>query len=254
MNPTELELPPDKSNAQLATTGGGTSEALFHLIEKMIGGGVTESNVVALDKLLGVFERLDEKRAERQFAAAFVALQSEMPAIYTDKAVPGNDGSTRYRFATYESIMEAVKPLLQKHGFTVTFSMAYADGRVIQTCVLQHIGGHTRSNQFAVRIGSGPPKSSEAQGDGAASTYAKRFALCNALNIVIENDTDGKFDVKAEGDVISRDKAQYVHELLKETNSDPVRFLAMAGVDKVEDIRAGNYDLLVRMLLTKVKK
>ncbi len=44
-----------------------------------------------------------------------------------------------------------------------------------------------------------------------------------------------------------------MNELLAETKSDVSKFLAMAGVDSVEDIRTGSYDVLVRALLMKRK-
>ncbi len=227
------------------------ADPVLKMIQKVIDGGVTESNVMAVDKLLGVYERLEQRDAEKQFAAAFIKLQAEMPRITADKEVPDREGNIKYKFAPYETIMDAVQPLLQKYGFTVTFSMTFEEGRVIQTCTLQHIGGHSKSNQFACRVGQGPPKSSEAQGDGAASTYAKRFALCNALNITIESDTDAQLDVRLEGDLISSDKVQYLKEQVKEVGYKEESFLKLAGVDSFDAIREGSYGVLTRAIEMK---
>jgi hypothetical protein len=252
-NETETLFPLAASPAELATQAQ-QEPSLGVMLGKFIESGITDSNIAAFERMLAMKERMDAKEAEKQFAVAFNALQSELSPIQANKAVPNNDGTTRYKFAPFEDIMEAVRPLLQKHGFTVTFSMSFSEGRVIQTCILQHVGGHSRSNQFACRIGSGPPKSSEAQGDGAASTYAKRFALCNALNIVIENDSDGATDARRDGDLISKEKAQYLREQVKETGGNEAAFLKMAGASTYEEIREGSYPVLVRALSLKTKR
>ncbi len=226
------------------------ADPVLKMIQKVIDGGVTESNVMALDKLLGVYERLEQRDAEKQFAAAFVRLQAEMPPIAARKEVPNNDKTVRYKFAPYEEIMEVIRPLLLTHGFTVTFSTSYDEHRIIQACTLQHMGGHSRTNSFAARIGRGPPGSSEAQGDGAASTYAKRFALCNALNITIESDSDGA-DVRNDGDVISSDKVQYLREQVKEVGYKEESFLKLAGVESFDAIREGSYGVLTRAIEMK---
>jgi hypothetical protein len=220
------------------------------MLQSAIAAGVTAENVAVLEKLMDLYERTQAKEAEKQFAAAFAALQGEMPAIHAVKAVPNRDGTIRYKFAPYEEIMAIVRPLLQRHGFTVSFSQTVGDGRISQACVLQHVGGHSRANAFAVRIGSGPPGSSEAQTDGAASTYAKRHALCNALNITVDADTDGA-DARIEGAPIAADKAQYLRELCAETKSDEAAFLKFAGAATFAEIASTRYDDLVRALLKK---
>lgn len=220
------------------------------MLQAVIERGVTQENVGALEKLVGLYERMEEKNAEKAFATAFNALQTEMRGVKATRAVPNNDGSVRYKFAGYEEIMEQVRPMLEKHGFTVTFSTDFAEGRLIKTCTLQHTGGHSKSNKFAVRIGSGPPKATETQADGAASTYAKRFALCDALNILIEHDTDAR----AEGGPITVDQAAELEHRVAMSNSDKAAFLKLAGAKTYAEIPAAKYSILDELLARKERK
>lgn len=247
---TSLEV---QHGAQLSLN---SQAPIAKLLETVINNGLTEQSVGVVERLVGLYERMQEKDAEKQFAAAFVALQSDMPSVVAKKAVPDKSGNIKYKFAPYELIMEQVHPLLQKHGFTLTFSMSYAEGRVTQNCTLMHVAGHSRTNQFMCRIGSGPPGSSEAQGDGAASTYAKRHALCNALNIIIEQDTDGKReeDARDEGEPIGWDKAEFLREEVARTGSDEAAFLKFAGASKYEEIGSTKYPMLARALAKKPTK
>lgn len=220
--PGEL-LPVVSPNQTQAVTIAAPSPA--EMMRDMIKSGVTSENVAAFAELVKLSEHMEDRTAERDFNAAFVALQREMPRVQATKPVPNNDGTVRYRFAPYEEIMEQVQPYLFKHGFTVSFSTRYEEGRLIKTCILAHSNGHSRSNDFAVRIGSGPPKATETQADGAAGTYAKRFALCDALNIVVRGIDN---DAANEGGKITKEQAAALRKRVAETASDEGAFLKYA--------------------------
>lgn len=252
--PQELELTSDRPSEAVALRPEETLtvHSTAKMMQAVIDKGITPESVAVMERLMGLMERVDAKQAEKDFAKAFNALQAEMPSVAPSKMVPNNDGSARYKFAPYEMIMATVRPLLLKHGFTVTFSTSYDESRIIQACTLQHTGGHSRTNSFAARIGRGPPGSSEAQGDGAASTYAKRFALCNALNITVEEDKDGRSgDAKNEGDVIDNERVLTLREQIAEANWNEAGFLKLAGVARLEEVREGSYPVLMRAIQAK---
>lgn len=215
------------------------------MMQAMIQSGVTEQNVAAFKELVLLSERMEDRNAKKQFNAAFVALQAELPAVQAMKAVPNNDGSTRFTYAPYEDIWRQVEPFLKRHGFSVKFSQRIPDEkRITMTCKLMHIGGHTEENEFTVRIGSGPPKSSESQADGAAAQYAQRGALCDCLNIQIRHDTDAR----AEGGTVTPEQAEELEHRLKMINGDVKAFLNLAGAERFADIHALKYDILDQFL------
>jgi hypothetical protein len=225
------------------------------MLQAVIDKGVTAENVAAVEQIVKLYEHMQEKDAEKLFAQAFNALQSEMKGVRAMKAVPNKDGGVRYKYAPYEDIMDQVKPMLEKHGFTVTFSTEYVEDRLVKHCTLQHLGGHSKTNKFAVRIGSGPPAATASQADGAASTYAKRFALCDCLNITIETDSDAR----AEGATITDEEAMELQRRVIETESNPVAFLKFCGVqvsglpmlDDFRKIPSTRYDAADEMLRRK---
>lgn len=213
------------------------------LLQAVISQGVTGENVMALEKLCDLKIKLDDRDAEKEFNRAFVALQSEMQGVEATRIVPNKDGSTRYKFAPYEELMKSVRPLLEKHGFCITFNMAFSEGRIKSICTLLHTGGHSRSNEFAVRIGGGPPGATETQADGAAKTYAKRGALCDALNIVVEQDTDGD-DGRGEGHPITQEQADYLRDKVKKTGADEQKFLKLAEAAGYAHIMEDKFKML----------
>jgi hypothetical protein len=218
-----------------------------HLIQAIIDKGLTKDNADAFDKVCLMVERWQAKEAERQFAQAFCNLQNDTPVIQASQVVPNNDGTARFKFAPYASIMAQVQPLLTKHGFSVRFSSKQDDNRITMICFLMHVGGHSVSNEFTVRIGKGPPAASESQADGSAASYAQRGALCDALNICVRQDTDARM----EGACITPAQAESLERRVKDTGSDVVRFLKFAQSKSFSEIKTSMYPALDAELMRR---
>jgi len=235
------------SNDQLSIIPSEGASPLS-LIERLIDQGkLTPESVGVVERLLAIREHEMDRAAEQKFAEAFAALQADLGTFNATKAVPDKHGGTRYTYLPYDEIMVRVSPLLQKHGFSLSFSTDFAEARIIQTCTLQHIAGHHRDYKAFVRAGAGPYGATETQADGAAMTYAKRYALCNALNIVVEHDTDAR----NEGAPITPEQAQVLRETVKDVGADEKKFLEFANAVDYESIGANRYGELFSALQKK---
>jgi hypothetical protein len=227
------------------------------MMQAVIDKGVSADNVAALEKLCDLYERMGAKNAEREFNAAFAKFQNEMPPVEATQSVPNKDGTVRYKFAPFPELMEKIKPVLIANGFSISFSARVDEKRIAAICTLRHISGHSQTNEFAVRIGQGPPGSSETQADGAAKTYAKRGALCDALNIVVDHDDDARMIGKPIGKALAEDLRVRVKAL--GDRIDEQKFLAFAGVacsnpakpEDYEQIADDRYEALSSLLTRK---
>lgn len=187
-------------------------------------------DVEKMERLMQMAERMEARDAKRAFTSDMVKLKAAMPAIQARKSVPNDDGTTRYKFAPLDEIDGKLRPIALQYGFTYSFSEAPAEpGKVTKVCKIQHISGHSEENPFTVRVGKGPPKSSEAQGDGAAATYAQRRALCDAFGIVVESDTDGA-SPREEGHPITAEQAAELERRCLATKTNRKNFLEFAEV------------------------
>ncbi|MDE2097631.1 MAG: ERF family protein [Patescibacteria group bacterium] len=228
---------PDRSVA--ATTQSLSVEQVFQAV---IDKQISPENVEVIKKLLAM-------SAEQKFAAAFVALQSDLPTIVANTIIPN-----RGKYEKFEDVMNQIQPMLSKHGFTVSFSQDFRDNptRIIVSCNLTH-GGYTRSNSFAVR--SSGKSDSETQADCKAATTAKRNALCQALNIVIRqdclNDEDDAAMMGNPDAKITLEQADELERRVKESNSDMKAFLEFAKADSLRNIQANRYDELDALLRRK---
>lgn len=155
--------------------------SLFALIEKALNKENIEISVI--EKMLDMQERIMNKNAEMQFNADFSIMSSDLPAVSRSKK--GHNG----KYAPIEKINEEIKPVLEKYGFAVSFSIEQNENRVTAKCILRHKGGHKEETSVTVfndQSGSKNP----AQAVGSAITYAKRYALCAMLNISLEDVDD----------------------------------------------------------------
>lgn len=233
--PKTMEIVPHAPQGQLVVRQGPTAAKLMTVVERMIDtGNVTPENAIALKEIMGVMVEMRKLDAQMDFVTALKALQKDCKHVVATEPVYNSEakgGGLRYRFAPYEKIMPQVEPLADKHGFVITFDEADAGpGRIGKVCVLTHISGHQQRNKYSVTIGKGPPGANETQASGAAHSYAKRGALCDAVNIVIEKDTDGNApdDARMEGADITHDQAMEFKRRVRATKSDEFKFLQMA--------------------------
>lgn len=242
-NEPHSQLPAVLPDNRLATR---SEPSTGELLRAVIDRGVTAESVAVVERLVALKERQEERDAEKAFNSAFVALQQELPVIVAKTVIPN-----RGKYERFEDLCSVVNPLLVKHGFSIAFSQDAKDNRVIETCHLRHMSGHSQANSFAVRVGRAD---SETQADCKAATTAKRLALCNALNIVIRQDRDqNEDDATHEGAFIAPDKVQYLRERLAEVGGNEAAFLAIAGASKFEEICEGSYPVLVRTLEAKAR-
>ena len=241
------QLPLAAQDSQLAAPADNVS--IGHLLQSVLEkGGFNSESVGVVERLADLYVKMQDRTAEREFAAAFAALQADLRPVQATRSVPDKQGNVRYTYAPFPEIMAQVKPLCEKNGFSISFSTDFKDSRIVQTCTLQHRSGHKRDYTAYVRSGQGPYGATETQADGAAMTYAKRYALCNALNITVEHDTDARAE---SGEKVSIEQAGYLKERVKETGGDSAAFLKYAGAASYDDIAAEKYDMLIAAIERK---
>lgn len=220
---------------------------LGQMMQAIIKEGVTRDNAEVLKTFAELQYKAEARDAERRFNAAFVALQARLPVIVASSIIPN-----RGKYERFEDVMKVVGPLLQEHGFSVAFSQDFKENRILETCTLRHIAGHSVSNSFAVRASG--KADSETQADCKASTTAKRNSLLNALNIIIRQDClTEENDASIEGTPISAEKAFELERRVKELNVDTAAFLKYAGANKFSEILSGAYPILDDFLRKKEK-
>lgn len=230
------------------------SSAPIDILEAAVRGGVTAENVAVVKELVQMCREQRAEDAKAAFAKAFFLLRKNMPEIHADKQARNRAGEVTFVYCSEEEIARMLEPHLMSYGFAMLFGQTSDDNRITVNVTLMHEQGHSEVREFTVRSGTPNAMKDGAMCDAGGATTAWRHLMIKMFGLksrIAEN--QGKFDATIEGSAITPERVQYLTELLKETNSDPVKFLAMAGVDSLEKITAGSYDVLVRALLMKRK-
>lgn len=152
-------------------------------------------DVAKLKELIALQEHIIAKNAESQFWADFAVMQGELPTIEEDGRI-SVDGVVRSRYSTNENIQEVIRPILQRHGFALSFRNASGtDGRFKVTGILAHRGGHQEKDEFESKPDDGG-KMNSIQRIGSTRSYGQRYTTIALLNIVsrapADRDDDGK--------------------------------------------------------------
>lgn len=124
----------------------------------------------------------------KDLIAAFIKAQGEIKGALKDADNP----FFKSKYADLSSVVEAIKPALQKHKLGFIQVSHDADNCACIETVIVHDSGQTFS---AGRV-SVPVSKGDAQGYGSAMTYARRYSLSAAFGVCPEDD-DGNAAAKA---------------------------------------------------------
>jgi len=164
------------------------------LIAQAIDKGVP---VDTMERLLVMRRELKAEHAKEQFHKAMATFQSECPIIKKTKPVYNKDGKTvRYRYAPIDSILNQVKGLIQKYGFSYTIDTVNENEKVKAICTVTHAAGHSQTSSFDLPIDKSAFMNNQQQ-FASALTFGKRYAFMNAFGILTgdeDNDAKGASD------------------------------------------------------------
>ena len=124
------------------------------------------------------------------------AIQTELKAPKNQEAKDFKTGKVRYKYRSCEDILEALKPLLAKYGCTLTiedYPVEVQDRIYIQAIAdLRNIDNPTETiqNRALARETLDNGRMDAAQITGAASSYARKYALNGLFLIDDTRDVD----------------------------------------------------------------
>jgi hypothetical protein len=135
-----------------------------------------------------------------ELAGALAEAQGEFPSVTkTEEGVikgtsrTGNAYEYKYSYADLATVVETVKPILAKHGLALSQFVSGGDMTAqTLTTYLLHKSGQFISHEMTLLL----PKE-DAQGQGSAITYARRYSYMSALGLVADEDDDGNAASKA---------------------------------------------------------
>lgn len=197
-----------------------------------------------LERLMAMHERMQARDAEAEFNAAMAAMQSDIPSIAERGAIIVN-GQKRSDYATFEDINDVIKPIMQTHGFAITFKVENVPAGLSVTGILMHRAGHRESTTMLLPLDTSGSKNA-VQAVGSSTSYGKRYVMSALLNLTTRGeDDDGHAAVPTAN--VTTVQAAGINALL-ERCTPKTRDWFTGEYGSAECVPKGRHDLLVAQL------
>lgn len=197
-------------------------------------------DIVKLERLIEIRDRREAQSARRAYFEAFSRLQSELPA-----AVRAGTGHNSRKYARYEDLIEALRPLLAKHGFSLSHRHDTAD-RITVTGILGHSAGHFEETTFTAAPDTSGGKV-PIHAIASTISYGKRYTTLTLTGIATEDeDDDAKVSVR--GPTISEAQAEEIKTELEATGGELPRFCAYWKLDKLTDLPLAKFPAAMKSI------
>jgi hypothetical protein len=184
-----------------------------------------------------------------------------LPEVEKRGIVLNKSGKEQFKFARWDDLHRALKPLLERWGFATSFSFEeHEKGRL--TCVLEllHDGGFSKFYRWTLPAMGENQYVTNLQNASAAKSFAKRNVLIDALDILTaDSDRDGA-DVPPP-QTITEDQARRIDDVVAACEQHEPGFTqrfmkwvrAEMQVDQIRDLRQGvQRDAVMLMLKGKM--
>lgn len=214
--------------AQVPQNGAqGASEGVATILQ---AAKALEMPAEDVGKLLEMHLKLEARKEERAFLAAFAAFQEECPEIH--KLDTAHNG----KYAKLPRIAKAIRPAMKANGLSFRHEIEDTDKGIKVTCIVSHKDGHNVKASMTAAADTSGSKSA-IQAKASTLTYLERYTLGAALGIVAgdaDDDGDGPaVDVKC----VNKAQAATIAGLCDQLPPDITgRMLGAYGVEDIASL------------------
>jgi hypothetical protein len=205
-----------------------------------------KTDVEKMEKLMGMYERIMERQARAAYMSALADMQLDLPEIPENGKGHGN-----IKYALWEDINELIRPVLGRHGFSLSFRTGQADGKIIVTGVLSHREGHSEETTMQLPTDTSGSKNA-VQAVGSSTSYGKRYTAQALLNLTSRSeDDDGQ---NAGVRPISAEQRKVLQGLIEAAGGDVPTFCAWAQIESLAAMPEGKFAKAKQALEAKARQ
>jgi hypothetical protein len=186
------------------------------------------------------------RNARTSFAAALVDMQPELPIITERGDIKDRRGVVQDTYALWEDINEAIRPILARHGFALTFRRGREGQQITVTGVLSHRLGHSEETTMQLPTDFTGAKSA-VQAIGSSTSYGKRYTTMALLNITSRGEDDDGHAAAGDPAVDDEQQAQ-VRSLAQAQGADLKKLLAYFKIRTLAELPSSRVPDALRIL------
>jgi len=220
------------------------SAAIIQVIERAAMN--PNVDIDKMERLLQMQERIMERQARAAYMSALADMQPDLPEIPENGKGHGN-----IKYALWEDINELIKPVLGRHGFSLSFRTGQTDGKIIVTGVLSHREGHSEETTMHLPTDTSGSKNA-VQAVGSSTSYGKRYVAQALLNLTSRGDDDDGRNAGVR--LITADQRKELQNLIEAANGDVATFCEWAKIDSLAAMPEGKFAKAKQALEAKARQ
>ena len=240
MTATLFEAKQDIVPAEATTPAATATVTPAIVLDRMLERGQN------IQDAMEFFEKWEARIAAEQYGHALAAFQAQCPQIVKRRQIDLGGGKGPL-FASLDDIHDVIKPILAACGLSVRFSAEMTDaGQMRAKCFVRH-GRHEEASEVTLPVPT-QMRVNDTQKMGAALSYAKRYALCAALNIVV---TEEDNDAATVMETITDEQMAQLEEWIEVSGADRARFLKRFAIESLPQMPAQQFLVAIGELKRK---
>lgn len=211
------------------------------------------TDVDKMERLFALQKEFLAEQAKSAFNVSFRAAKSEMRPVIKNK----HNKQTDSNYANLEAVSEALDPIIDRHGFGLTFGTGTSDKddhyRIV--CDVLHDGGHERHYFADVPADTagikGTQNKTATHGFGSTMSYGRRYLKLMIFDIATKDD-DG--NTAGARECISGEQCAELRSLIALSGATEESFCDYARCGTLPELLAKNFEQARRVLQQKVAK
>lgn len=209
-----------------------------------------------MERMLAMYERMEARKAKVEFDEALAAMLPEIPEIGKTGVATSSGDKLLYKFAKWDQMNRIIRPILQKHGFALTFRTQEHEKGVLVTGVLSR-GGHSETTSLLQSLESASSAMNANQARGNAVSYGKRYTAAALLNIITTDEEDN--DAQESQGPLSEQQVTRIREMLAELGGSEEVLVEWANrkgfaSTELEGLPFESFDVIEKQLAYQIKQ
>lgn len=206
------------------------------------------ASIDKLERMLDMQERIQAQRAKAEHAEAKAEAMAEMPMVPMHGK--GHNGRP---YALLKDIVSATKPVLARHGLSLTWDTKI-DGQVVTvTAILTHRNGHEERVSLPLPADNSGSKN-PVQAFGSTQTYGQRYTAQSILGLALGDDTEDDGRGSSGPATITAEQYTELRDLIEAAGVDEDVVLKAENVLALFDLKAARYEPLKKRLNATIKQ
>jgi len=197
--------------------------------------------VAALERLVGLQERIDNRAAAKAFFAAMARFKKKLaltPIVKNRTRQQGTDPGTSFTstWATTDAIARVIDPICAEEGLSYRWTYRLETNNLIATCHVEHVDGHAQETPVSIPTESRAGMSPQ-QKIASAHTYGQRLSLIGAFGLTTADEGDLQQN-RVDPTPITAEQASEIVKKLGANSIGLPKFLKALNIESVVEIPA----------------